>query len=90
MGDGLPLKRTSVGTSHFGHTPPALELLQPVLCPYAGERSPADATPYYHSLSLPCRRFLGKISAVHKGERTVCVYVYVCVCVCVSRKKIFF
>ena len=71
MGDGLPLKRTSVCTSHFGHTPPVLELLQPVLCPYAGERSPADATPYYHSLSLPCRRFLGELSAVDKDARTM-------------------
>ena len=26
---------------------------------------------YYHCLSLPCRRFLGEISAVDKGERTV-------------------
>ena len=71
MGDGLPLKRTSVGTSHFGHTPPVLELIQPVLCPYSGETSPADATLYYHILSLPCLHFLGEISAVHKGERTV-------------------
>ena len=71
MGDGLPLKRTSVGTSHFGHTPPVLELIQPVLCPYSGETSPADATLYYHILSLPCLHFLGEISAIHKGERTV-------------------
>ena len=71
MGDGLPVKTTSVGTVNFGHTSPNLELLQPVMCPYAGDVLPAEATLYYHSLSLPARRFLGEISAIHKEERTV-------------------
>ena len=71
MGDGLPVKRTSVGTVNFGHTSPNLELLQPVMCPYAGDVLPAEATLYYHSLSLPCRRFLGELSAVDKDARTM-------------------
>ena len=32
---------------------------------------PAEATIYYHSLSLPARRFLGEVSAIHKERRTV-------------------
>ena len=67
----LPVKWTCVGMVHFGMTAPNLELLQPVMCPYAGDVLPAEATLYYHSLSLPARRFLGEISAIHKEERTV-------------------
>ncbi len=44
MGDGLSVKRTSVGTVNFGYTPPIFELLQSVLCPYAGD---VDETMYY-------------------------------------------
>ena len=70
-GTVLPVNRTSVGTVHFGMTGPNLELLQPVMCPYAGNVLPVAAKLYYDSLSLPTHRFLGEISAIHKEERTV-------------------
>ena len=67
----LPVKRTCVGMVHFGMTAPNLELLQPVMCPYAGDVLPAEATLCCHSLSLAASRLLGEVSAIHKEERTV-------------------
>jgi len=71
MEEGLPDTRARVATARLGHSHVNLEVLQPVMAPYAGAATLEQAQEYYATWKPGMKRYPGEITVFSKERRTV-------------------